>query len=166
MKHLSEASQSGSRSFAKLKLLFDIRTYFNLLRVFLTSEIFQVIVALLDLVCDVFFCVLYVINIQHALNHMDEIPLTLPGPSWLWVARLPVTFIMCAVLSYYTFISWVLELFWADNPIKQFFSFLTLVNAVTSFPFMFGVFFDIAKYLYLPFYLRSLVAIGHLRKVL
>ncbi|KAI9327211.1 hypothetical protein BDR26DRAFT_97479 [Obelidium mucronatum] len=134
---------------------------------FFAGKGFNIAIAFLDLISDIFFCILYLFDIQWALSHLDDPALLdLPGPAWLWISRLPVTFGACIWFSLFNLFSWILEVAFADNKFKSFFSLLTFINILTVLPFVFSIQFNQARFLYIPYFLRSIVAVDRLRKVL
>ncbi|KAJ3017130.1 UNVERIFIED_CONTAM: potassium channel, sub T, member 2 [Siphonaria sp. JEL0065] len=153
--------------FDTVLLVIDIRTYYYIAKRFVSSKGFNIFISILDLLSDIFFCILYLFDIQWALSHLDDLTLaTLPGPSWLWISRLPVTFGACIWFSLFNLFSWILEVAFADNKAKSFFSLLSFINVITVLPFVFSIHFEEARFLYIPYFLRSIVAIDRLRKVL
>ncbi|KAJ3074306.1 potassium channel, sub T, member 2 [Podochytrium sp. JEL0797] len=164
-----EAVRAAFRAKQKSRVIHVHRAqhfFSNLVRI-LRAPVFVNAVTIMDLVSDLFFCILYLYDIQWALNNNgDPALLTLPGPSWLWISRLQETFNSCFGFSVYNIVSWLLFITFADNGWKAFFSTLTIINCLTSIPFIVAFQFAPARYVYIPYFLRSIVCIARLQKVL
>ncbi|KAJ3207429.1 GTPase-activating protein S23 [Entophlyctis luteolus] len=147
--------------------ILDSRSLFLQFKSIVSSEGFTSAVAIIDLVADLFFSILYLFDIQWALSHQDDSALSnLPGPSYLWISRLPITFNACIAFSFYILLSWCIQVAFADNRMREVLSVLTFVNLLSSAPFIVSVQIQSARYLYIPYFLRALVAVGRLNKVL
>ncbi|KAJ3072540.1 spermatogenesis-associated protein 20 [Podochytrium sp. JEL0797] len=140
---------------------------FGLRALGLTEERFLNLLTLVDFFTDFFMCCLYLFDIQWSIDNQNDVVLAnLPSHPFLWVARIPGVFWTAVGFSLYSIFSWVLSIYFADNRTLAFFSYLTIVNALTSFPFINGIWYTPGRFLYIPYFLRSLVAIGRLERVL
>ncbi|KAJ3120310.1 potassium channel, sub T, member 2 [Physocladia obscura] len=151
----------------KLSSSLSVLSRFAILGSFFASEGCKIAFTILDLISDLFFCTLYLFDIQWALSHEKDPNLSgLPGPSYFWISRLPETFTLCVAFSIFIAVSWCYSVAFADNRIRAVFSALTLTNILTALPFIVSVQISEARYLYIPYFLRAIVAVDRLQKVL
>ncbi|KAJ3330216.1 potassium channel, sub T, member 2 [Blyttiomyces sp. JEL0837] len=110
------AKSSSSQLIAFLKLVFDIRFYYNVLVDFLKSTSRIVIFMILDLASDLLFCTLYLYELQWSVSFKEQI--IDKSPQFLWTPREKPTFYIGVAFSMFNLISLAVRIMFADNMAK------------------------------------------------
>ncbi|KAI9353256.1 hypothetical protein DFJ73DRAFT_828825 [Zopfochytrium polystomum] len=161
-KRQNNGKEASSQFLHFLKLLVDIRFYYNIAIEFLKSTSRVVIFMILDLVADLLFCTLYLYELQWNVSFKSEIQGK--SPQFLWTPRRLPTFSIGVALTAFNIISRVLKTAFSDNKLKAFFNFSLLIDAITSYPFLIVLSIQDGHQIYIPYFLRSLIIVSRLMR--
>ncbi|KAK9763051.1 hypothetical protein K7432_010629 [Basidiobolus ranarum] len=120
----------------------------------------KVFVILLDLIIDVMFCVFYLVQIN--TSHPEDSY----SPKWLWVSRSIVVHDFLVAMSWERLASRIIGICLSDLWYKLIFSTHTLIDLVTLVPLIVSSFIPNGRYLFVPYFFRSVIVVWQMRRVL
>ncbi|KAG0294333.1 hypothetical protein BGZ96_001406 [Linnemannia gamsii] len=155
---------------SSIRLSLDYDVYKARMMALLNSKARTIFFIMMDLVVDVLFCILYLVDAQTLVLSRSEISYEntkYPNPPWLFVPRLRPVWIIAVCMSSWNLMSALIRFIFADNKLRFIFSFQTLLDAITAIPFLFSGFFPPnGQFLYVPYFLRSWSVISRLQRAL
>ncbi|KAF9133555.1 hypothetical protein BGW39_009526 [Mortierella sp. 14UC] len=153
-----------------IRLSLDYDVYKARMMALLNSKARTIFFIMMDLVVDVLFCCLYLVDAQSLVESRNQISASnpdYPNPPWLFVPRLRPVWIIAVTMSSWNLMSALIRFIFADNKLRFIFSFQTLLDAVTAVPFLLsGFFLPNGQFLYVPYFLRSWSVISRLQRAL
>ncbi|KAF9933219.1 Calcium-activated potassium channel subunit alpha-1 [Linnemannia zychae] len=155
---------------SSIRLSLDYDLYKARAMALLNSKARTIFWIMMDLVVDVLFCVLYLVDAQSLVNSRNEIDYNnpeYPNPPYLFVPRLWQVWVIAVAMSTWNLMSALIRFIFADNKLRFIFSFQTLLDAITAIPFLLsGFFLPYGQFLYVPYFLRSWSVISRLQRAL
>ncbi|KAF8949470.1 hypothetical protein BGZ47_000011 [Haplosporangium gracile] len=155
---------------SSIRLSLDYDVYKARMMVLLISKARTIFFIMMDLVVDVLFCCLYLVDAQSLVEERQQISYdnpAYPNPPWLFVPRHRPVWIIAVTMSSWNLMSALIRFVFADNKLRFIFSFQTLLDAVTAIPFLLsGFFLPYGQFLYVPYFLRSWSVISRLQRAL
>ncbi|KAJ3216082.1 hypothetical protein HDU67_009962 [Dinochytrium kinnereticum] len=160
--------QDKPKSFlAVASLMLDIRYYYDLMWRIVKSPGRIAIFMILDLLSDMIMSIIYLFEIQWNVTHrMDDDVRAKGAPTWLWISRPLKTFYVAVAFSCFNLISFLIRVMLADHKTSSFFSATLILEIITSIPFIIALRLDGGHLLYIPYYLRAVIAISRMKTVL
>ncbi|KAG0377407.1 hypothetical protein BGX24_006149 [Mortierella sp. AD032] len=153
-----------------IRLSLDYDVYKARMMALLNSKARTIFFIMMDLVVDVLFCCLYLVDAQTLVNSRNQISASnpdYPNPPWLFVPRLRPVWIIAVTMSSWNLMSALIRFVFADNKLRFIFSFQTLLDTVTAVPFLIsGFFLPNGQFLFVPYFLRSWSVISRLQRAL
>ncbi|KAF9912442.1 hypothetical protein EC991_010529 [Linnemannia zychae] len=153
-----------------IRLSLDYDVYKARMMALLNSKARTIFFIMMDLVVDVLFCCLYLVDAQSLVESRNQISASnpdYPNPPWLFVPRLRPVWIIAVTMSSWNLMSALIRFIFADNKLRFIFSFQTLLDTVTAVPFLLsGFFLPNGQFLYVPYFLRSWSVISRLQRAL
>ncbi|TPX62023.1 hypothetical protein SpCBS45565_g07077 [Spizellomyces sp. 'palustris'] len=132
---------------------------------FLQTNDRLVLFILLDLVVDVCFCIMYLVELQWNFGSSSEISHL--EPPWLYVARPPAIFYTCFAFSVYILASLFTKILFADSKRQALFNYRTALDLMLCVPFVvLANVPDNGKLIYIPYYFRAIIVISRVKSVL
>ncbi|KAJ3073984.1 potassium channel, sub T, member 2, partial [Quaeritorhiza haematococci] len=119
-----------------------------------------------DLIADILFSILYLVELQLNSSQHSNPEIADKSPRWLYTYRTPEMFTIAIVLSGINLFSMAVRTTIADNKLRTFFQFTTLLDFICCIPFLVLSRFSFGRFIYIPYFLRSLVIITRLKRVL
>ncbi|KAF8980978.1 potassium channel, sub T, member 2 [Entomortierella lignicola] len=154
--------QNAEKRLIRLALDYDI--YKAKMMALLNSKARTIIFIMIDLVVDVLFCILYLVEAQYLIN---KDTFDYPDPKWLFIVRPRPIWILAVAMSSWNLMSAVIRFIFADNKLRFIFSWQTLLDVVTAIPFLLsGAFLPNGQWIYVPYFLRSWSVISRLQRAL
>ncbi|KAJ3147652.1 potassium channel, sub T, member 2 [Geranomyces variabilis] len=118
-----------------------------------------------DLIVDICFCILYLVELQANIGHRDVVADL--SPEWLYVPRSPVIFRIAEVLSYHTLWSLLFKVAIADSKREALFNYRTALDLVICVPLAFILpSIHNGQRIFVPYYFRAAVLVSRIRNVL
>ncbi|KAI8817733.1 uncharacterized protein EV422DRAFT_213864 [Fimicolochytrium jonesii] len=118
----------------------------------------------LDLLVDLMFCILYLIEFEIDRNHRDRVADL--SPSWLYVARPSTLWNMELSCSSYMVWSQINKIIIADSKREAMFNHRIALDLFICAPFLFLPLYEYGHYVYIPFYLRAVVVVNRIQNVI
>ncbi|KAF9403639.1 potassium channel, sub T, member 2 [Mortierella sp. AD011] len=161
----AEKRKSNIKNFVSLiRLVLDYDLYKARVMALLNSKALRIIFIMIDLVVDVLFCILYLVEAQYLFNRDTA---GYPEPAWLFNVRPRPIWIIAVAMSSWNLMSAIIRFTFADNKISFIFSIQTLLDVVTAVPFLLsGAFMPYGPWIYVPYFLRSWSVISRLQRAL
>ncbi|KAF9359696.1 potassium channel, sub T, member 2 [Mortierella sp. AD094] len=173
----AEKRKSNIKNFVSLiRLVLDYDVYKARVMALLNSKARKIIFIMIDLVVDVLFCILYLVEAQYLISK-DTVDY--PEPAWLFNVRPRPIWVIAVAMSSWNLMSAVIRFIFADNNRKAnlmeksrgrlsfIFSIQTLLDVVTAIPFLLsGAFMPYGQWIYVPYFLRSWSVISRLQRAL
>ncbi|KND00276.1 uncharacterized protein SPPG_09209 [Spizellomyces punctatus DAOM BR117] len=132
---------------------------------FLQTNDRLVLFILLDLVVDVCFCIMYLVELQWNLGSSSEISHL--KPAWLYVARPPAIFYTCFAFSVYILASLFTKILFADSKRQALLNYRTALDLILCVPFVvLANVPDNGKLIYIPYFFRAIIVISRVKSVL
>ncbi|KAF9153429.1 hypothetical protein BG015_003406 [Linnemannia schmuckeri] len=168
---LQYAEKSDIRNLvSSIRLSLDYDVYKARMMALLNSKARTIFFIMMDLVVDVLFCCLYLVDAQSLVEERQQISYdnpAYPNPPWLFVPRHRPVWIIAVTMSSWNLMSALIRFVFADHKLRFIFSFQTLLDAVTAIPFLLsGLFLPYGQFLYVPYFLRSWSVISRLQRAL
>ncbi|KAF9141898.1 potassium channel, sub T, member 2 [Mortierella sp. GBA39] len=155
---------------SSIRLSLDYDVYKARVMALLNSKARTIFFIMMDLVVDVLFCCLYLVDAQSLVEERLQISYdntAYPNPPWLFVPRHRTVWIIAVAMSSWNLMSALIRFVFADHKLRFIFSVQTLLDAVTAIPFVLsGFFLPYGQYLYVPYFLRSWSVISRLQRAL
>ncbi|KAJ3369002.1 potassium channel, sub T, member 2 [Allomyces arbusculus] len=134
------------------------------LRVIVRSKPVRAFAILLNLVTDAVLTVLYLVEMSVAYSMPDHVPMAGFDPPWLWIPRPLYIWIIASVLSFINLFAFVSRVVLSQDPFRSLMNIETLVEFLTTGPFLVAKFLDNGALMYIPYFLRSIPFISRLRR--
>eukprot|EP00834_Sanchytrium_tribonematis_P004730 NODE_249_length_11770_cov_0.803530.p2 type:complete len:950 gc:universal NODE_249_length_11770_cov_0.803530:9857-7008(-) len=115
---------------------------------------------ILDVCVDLPFLLLYVVEMETSPIAANILPIGLYVLRPLWVYDL------CIILSFFNLFSFFSRCISALDTPKEILSWQTLVDALTCMPFIISLGIPNGNYLFVPYFLRSLIVIKRIRRLM
>eukprot|EP00842_Homolaphlyctis_polyrhiza_P005739 jgi/Hompol1/6166/HPOL_002177-RA len=143
----------------------NIETFRRMMIKILKSKRRVVLFMFLDLLLNVISCLMYLAEIQY---HVSTGGQDVKGwqPSWFWTSRPSVIFYAVGLLCAANLLSMVIRLSFSENLRQSIFSTDSLMDVIITIPFLVITRFEYGRFIYVPYFLRSLVLIPQLKNVL
>ncbi|ORX63770.1 hypothetical protein K493DRAFT_322074 [Basidiobolus meristosporus CBS 931.73] len=150
----------GLSLWTKIKTKVYCELYKDKLLGFVNSAERRLIFVILDLIVDFLFCILYMVEMQ-----MSEV--TGFSPHWLWVDRPTVVWYLMILLTCENIISRLAQiLFTQTTRYSTIISLYTFLDVVTGAPVIVSLFIKHGQYLYVPYFLRSIVVVWRIKRAI
>ncbi|KAI8907631.1 hypothetical protein DFJ77DRAFT_503775 [Powellomyces hirtus] len=119
---------------------------------------------MLDLLVDLCFCILYLVELQSNFGNRAE----MAGlePSWLYVPRLNAVFIIEIAFSCYVLSSMLVKLSFADSKREAIFNYRTALDLLICLPFLILPSVRNGSKIFIPYFFRAVVVVSRIRNVL
>ncbi|KAJ3102136.1 hypothetical protein HDU97_000778 [Phlyctochytrium planicorne] len=161
--------QDKPKTFLAVSFLsLDIKYYYLLFWRIVKSPSRIAIFMILDLLSDLLMSILYLLELQWNVSarSSDSRLKEVSAPHWLLVARPSTVFYIAVAFSSFNLISFFIRVILADHKLNAFFSWVLFLEIITSVPFIVGLRLDIGRILYVPYFLRAVIAVSRLKTVL
>ncbi|KAJ3330214.1 hypothetical protein HDU76_006197 [Blyttiomyces sp. JEL0837] len=148
----------------QISLIFDLNRQYQIFMSILTSTSLLVTFYILDVLSDMLFCSVYLIDMEFAYAHDDDV--VGKNPRWLYVARRWETFSVAVAFAGFNVLSAVFRTVIADDKVRHLFSFVMFVDLLTSAPLIVALFIRDGHLFYIPYFLRGTIIVTRLKTVL
>ncbi|ORZ39816.1 hypothetical protein BCR44DRAFT_1425701 [Catenaria anguillulae PL171] len=132
-----------------------------------TSKILKAVLILAEVLVDMTLVVLYCIEMGQSVEDFPQFKTLDLKPTWLWQPRARWLWEVVVSLSMFNLASLVARTYFSESPMRSLFlnplgivDLLTMVPAIVSMPLEHG------QYLFFPYFLRSIVVIPRLRRLI
>ncbi|KAG0344760.1 potassium channel, sub T, member 2 [Podila humilis] len=161
----AEKRRSDIHNFvSSIRLGLDYDVYKSKVMALLNSKARTIFFIIIDLIVDLLFCILYLVECQSVQQRKDQV---YPDPNWLFVPRIWTIWAIAVAMSSWNLMSAFIRFIFADNKWRFIFSIQTLLDTVTAVPFVLsGAFMPNGQYVYVPYFLRSWSVISRLQRAL
>ncbi|KAK9762490.1 hypothetical protein K7432_011717, partial [Basidiobolus ranarum] len=150
----------GHSLWGNVKSLLDYEFYKAKLLAFVNSKQRRILIVILDLIADALFCILYLVEMQISLT-------TNFTPKWLWIHRPTVVWYLMIAMTCENILSRFLRIAFAQtNRWSVILSLYTFLDLVTGVPVISSLFISHGQYLYVPYFLRSIVVVWRIKRAL
>ncbi|KAI9470853.1 MAG: hypothetical protein EXX96DRAFT_370816 [Benjaminiella poitrasii] len=99
----------------------------------------------MDLFVDILLCLAYLVEMKQEAD-IDV------HPSWMYKWRSYDLWFFCSLLSLWNLGSFIMRIFLTGRPFSVLFSFRSLIEIFTTYPFMVSMFIKNGQFLYVGFY--------------
>eukprot|EP00835_Amoeboradix_gromovi_P002574 NODE_149_length_17312_cov_0.399349.p1 type:complete len:944 gc:universal NODE_149_length_17312_cov_0.399349:391-3222(+) len=169
---LPEDMQSRVRSYKQLRNQLrwkeENKSWIASLNIFNIASLFSylffgpgiILFIILDVCVDVPFLILYIIEIETSTINRDLHPIG------MYVSRKPWIYDLCIMFSCFNILSFIGRTISAKDKFFEVVSWHSLVDILTCIPFIVSLFIPFGSFLFVPYFLRSLIVIKRIRRLL
>ncbi|KAJ3414468.1 potassium channel, sub T, member 2 [Chytridiales sp. JEL 0842] len=162
-----EAKKSSKRNLALRQATLIVNWLWKSFKeLFSNSTAYIIFFMLFDVISDVLFCILYLVEIQFNVMNAEDPYVASKTPRWLWISRPREIFVIGVCFSALNMVSFVTRVAFADNRWRAFFKWTGVVDLITSVPFIVAYQLQDGNLLYVPYFLRAVVVMSRLKGVL
>ncbi|CEP14358.1 hypothetical protein [Parasitella parasitica] len=144
---------------AKVKSMLQYDAYVSEAKRILFANRSIILFVYTDLIVDVLLCLAYLVEMKQEADINAY-------PPWMFKWRSYDLWFCCTVLSLWNLGSFIMRIFLTGRPFSVLFSFRSLIEMFTTYPFIISLFIDNGQYLYVPYFLRSWVLLLRIKSVL
>ncbi|KAL1920915.1 uncharacterized protein VTP21DRAFT_11550 [Calcarisporiella thermophila] len=143
-----------------VSLMFDFDMYRTKLSELLQSKERIIMFVIIDLLVDLIFCILYLVEIAFRKPTQNL------NPTFLFIDRPRFFWIIAVAMSFWNLLSLITRIMFSDNRWKKILSIYLLIDIITIVPFIVSLFVINGEFLYVPYWIRSWVVVSRLQKAL
>ncbi|KAI8643141.1 hypothetical protein BD408DRAFT_415336 [Parasitella parasitica] len=144
---------------AKVKSILKYDAYVSEAKRILFANRSIILFVYTDLIVDVLLCLAYLVEMKQEADINAY-------PPWMYKWRSYDLWFCCTVLSLWNLGSFIMRIFLTGRPFSVMFSFRSLIEIFTTYPFIISLFIDNGQYLYVPYFLRSWVLLLRIKSIL
>ncbi|KAK9720618.1 hypothetical protein K7432_004028 [Basidiobolus ranarum] len=159
-KERQRKNERGHSFRSYIKTLLNYEFYQDKFLSFVNSQQRRIFFIILDLIADALFCVLYLVEMQ--MSDVTEF-----SPTWLWIQRPAVVWYLMIAMTCENIISRLLRItFSPGSRWSVIISLYTFLDLITGVPVICSIFLTHGQYLYVPYFLRSIVVVWRIKRAL